>query len=279
MAFDARMTPQLSDSRRGHRLDGRGGVRRSVSRDHMPRTSSGSRIAGFVLMLIAGARLRAGRAADRDGGAVPDAGDLPRDAGAAARTSASTCIWILPLLGLILSDRGALAVVAAGALAMAADHVGGAGRDRLADRVSARSRLRALDSAAASGCRTPASASARGRSDRTSPTSRLVHNLGILFIDALCRWYAAMRATRFRRDVLAALAAAAAIAAVVAVYQGFVDLTFPEPAVLGLHDSRVRNAGGSEQARRGHRVLDGRRDGARATPAAAVVSRADVSRH
>ena len=38
----------------------------------------------------------------------------------ARRTTASTCIWILPLLGLILSGRGVLAVVAAGALAVAA---------------------------------------------------------------------------------------------------------------------------------------------------------------
>ena len=53
----------------------------------------------------------------------------------------------------------------------------------------------------------------------------VVHNLGILWVDALCRWYRHAR-DRFRRQVLAALVAAAAIAAVVAIYQGFVDLTF-----------------------------------------------------
>lgn len=53
----------------------------------------------------------------------------------------------------------------------------------------------------------------------------LGHNAGILFIDALCRWYANAR-DRFRSEVLAPLAIAAAIAGVVAVYQGFVDLTF-----------------------------------------------------
>jgi len=51
------------------------------------------------------------------------------------------------------------------------------------------------------------------------------HNVGILFIDALCRWYASER-DRFRREVLAPMAAAAAVACVVAFYQGFVDLGF-----------------------------------------------------
>ena len=51
------------------------------------------------------------------------------------------------------------------------------------------------------------------------------HLLGILWIDALCRWYRE-GATRFRREVLGGLLGAAAIAAVVAIYQGFVDLGF-----------------------------------------------------
>lgn len=53
----------------------------------------------------------------------------------------------------------------------------------------------------------------------------LLHNLGILLIDALFRWYR-NDSTRFRREVLTPLVAAAGIAAVVAAYQGFVDLTF-----------------------------------------------------
>lgn len=53
----------------------------------------------------------------------------------------------------------------------------------------------------------------------------LAHNAGILFVDALCRWYANAR-DRFRHEVLAPMAIAAAIACVVALYQGFVDLTF-----------------------------------------------------
>ena len=51
------------------------------------------------------------------------------------------------------------------------------------------------------------------------------HNVGILFVDALCRWYAGAR-DRFGRDVLAPMAGAAAVAWVVACYQGFVDLSF-----------------------------------------------------
>lgn len=53
----------------------------------------------------------------------------------------------------------------------------------------------------------------------------LAHNAGILFIDALCRWYAGA-ADRFRREVLIPLALTAGVASVVAAYQGFVDLSF-----------------------------------------------------
>jgi hypothetical protein len=53
----------------------------------------------------------------------------------------------------------------------------------------------------------------------------LAHNAGILFIDALFRWYAGAH-DRFRREALAPLALTAAVAALVAVYQGFVDLSF-----------------------------------------------------
>ena len=53
----------------------------------------------------------------------------------------------------------------------------------------------------------------------------LGHNVGILFVDAMCRWYDGSRAA-FRREVLAPLLAAVSISAAVAIYQGFVDLTF-----------------------------------------------------
>jgi hypothetical protein len=51
------------------------------------------------------------------------------------------------------------------------------------------------------------------------------HNVGILFVDALCRWYAAAR-DRFQQEILVGLAAATALACLIALYQGFVDLTF-----------------------------------------------------
>jgi O-antigen ligase len=53
----------------------------------------------------------------------------------------------------------------------------------------------------------------------------VVHTLGILWIDALCRWYAGDR-ERFIREVVYPLAATAAIGSIVAIYQGFVDLSF-----------------------------------------------------
>ena len=51
------------------------------------------------------------------------------------------------------------------------------------------------------------------------------HNLGILWIDALCRWYRQDR-DRFVREVVYPLAITATISSLIAIYQGFVDLTF-----------------------------------------------------
>jgi hypothetical protein len=53
----------------------------------------------------------------------------------------------------------------------------------------------------------------------------LGHMLGILFVDTLCRWYHADD-LRFRREVLRSLLAAAGVAALIACYQGFIDLGF-----------------------------------------------------
>ena len=50
-------------------------------------------------------------------------------------------------------------------------------------------------------------------------------NLGILWIDALCRWFRHDR-DRFVREVVYPLAITATISSVTAIYQGFVDLTF-----------------------------------------------------
>ena len=53
----------------------------------------------------------------------------------------------------------------------------------------------------------------------------VAHNLGILWIDALCRWYRHDR-DRFVREVVKPLAITATISSLIAIYQGFVDLTF-----------------------------------------------------
>lgn len=53
----------------------------------------------------------------------------------------------------------------------------------------------------------------------------LLHNAGILFIDAMWRWYR-NPGDNFRREILAPLLVAAGFAAAVATYQGFVDLKF-----------------------------------------------------
>src|SRR5688572_10447546 len=53
----------------------------------------------------------------------------------------------------------------------------------------------------------------------------VIHNLGILWVDALCRWYRGDR-LRFTREVVYPLAITAALGSVVAIYQGFVDLSF-----------------------------------------------------
>src|SRR4029453_7220267 len=56
----------------------------------------------------------------------------------------------------------------------------------------------------------------------------LAHNAGILFVDALYRWFNHDR-DRFRLEVLAPFALAAAAACAVAFYQGFIDLGFLNP--------------------------------------------------
>lgn len=53
----------------------------------------------------------------------------------------------------------------------------------------------------------------------------VMHNLGILWVDALCRWYRDDRA-RFMREVVYPLAVTATLGSLVAIYQGFIDLSF-----------------------------------------------------
>ena len=95
------------------------------------------------------ARGCAGGAADRDGRAVPDAGDPARDA--RRRRELRPRRDLDPAAARLdrCQDRGALAVVAAAHAGNGRCDVGDDRRDRVADRVPARSRLRAVDPAAA----------------------------------------------------------------------------------------------------------------------------------
>jgi len=56
------------------------------------------------------------------------------------------------------------------------------------------------------------------------------HNIGILWVDALFRWFDGERRDLLRRHVLLPLAAGCLIASAVGMYQGFVDMSF-----LGVH--------------------------------------------
>jgi hypothetical protein len=107
-------------------------------------------VAGFVLMLAIGRQLRSAA--------------MPVLIGALYLTPAlllvtfnakgfeHDAIWILPLLGLLLSDRGeVLQWSLAGALAMAAHHVVGDRGDHVADRLSARRPTSRCGSSASSG--------------------------------------------------------------------------------------------------------------------------------
>ena len=231
------MTP-LDYPRRRHRVDGGCGARRSISREDLHPSVFWIAFGGFALMLATGQRLRPIGAADPDGGDVPDAGDLSRDA--RRRGFGLDSIWILPLLGLMLSDA-AHAMVVARAVAMAARDVGDGGRRSRGRSSSSRSGFRAVDPAARESVehkhrhRAVASRTER-RLSRTRPQRRHpVRRRVVSLVSADAR-------ERFRREVLVPREGGGGRLGVVAIYQGFVDLTFLEAALLDLHDSRVRNA-------------------------------------
>ena len=214
----ARLTRLSSSRRRSRRRRSRATWRRRMRRE-----SSSSRMPGFGLLLAAGARLRGVALPVVDGRDVPDTGGpagrqrrrefQPRhDLAAAAAGTGAVGTW-------------RARVVAASPLAVAAGDVGNDRVDRVADRVPARSRLRALDPAAGArlqhehrhrsvGSRSPRRLY-RPRPQRRASSSSMRCVAGS----------AAMR-ERFRPEVLAPFALAAAAACAVAFYQGFIDLAF-----------------------------------------------------
>ena len=61
----------------------------------------------------------------------------------------------------------------------------------------------------------------------------VVHSAGLLWIDALFRWFADGSLRVFRSSIVMPLAIAVAIACAVSVYQGFIDLEFINPHLWG----------------------------------------------
>lgn len=181
-------------------------------------------LAAFVLMLVTGQRLRAASLPIVMASLYLMPAIFLLTLGPQAGGYGLDVIWILPLLGLILSDRGALEwslparwqwplVTWALLVAIAWPIVF----------------LREADFAVWILPLQRVSNTSVGISPwqvgQNVAYFAIGHTLGILFVDALFRWYANDRA-RFRRDVLTSMSIAAATASIVAVYQGFVDLSF-----------------------------------------------------
>lgn len=181
-------------------------------------------LAAFVLMLVAGERLRSVSLPIVMASLYVMPAIFLLTLGPQAGGYGLDVIWILPLLGLILSGRGALQwslparwqwplVTWAMIVAIAWPIVF----------------LREADFALWILPLQRVSNTSVGMSPwevgQNVAYFAVGHALGILFIDALFRWYANDRA-RFRRDVLTSMSIAAAVASIVAVYQGFVDLSF-----------------------------------------------------
>ncbi len=179
-------------------------------------------IAGFLLLLLAGARLRAIAMPLLMAALYLMPAILMIVNG--GEDFSLDIIWILPLLGLILSGRGALAwslperwqwplITWAMIVAITWPIVF----------------LREADFAPWILPLERVSNTSVGMSPWTVTLNvsyfAIGINVGILFIDALFRWYASER-ERFGPEVLRPLAIAAAVSCLVAIYQGLFDLTF-----------------------------------------------------
>lgn len=181
-------------------------------------------LAGFVLMLVLGQRLRSAALPIIMASLYLAPAIFIATLGNTVTGYGQDVIWILPLLGLILSDRGALRwslparwqwpLVTWSAIVAIVWPI-----------VFLREADFALWILPLPRVSNTSMGTGPWEVGQNVAYFAVGHNFGILFVDALCRWYANERA-RFRRDVLAAISIAAAIAAIVAVYQGFVDLTF-----------------------------------------------------
>lgn len=181
-------------------------------------------IAGFAVMLIAGARLRSIALPIVMAALYLTPAVLLVTLGDRGRGYGLDVIWILPLLGLTLAGRGAREwslparwrfplIVWAAIVAIAWPIVF----------------LREADFALWILPLPRVSNTSFGIApwevDQNVAYFAIGHLLGILWIDALCRWYW-NDVARLRREVLSGLLVAAGLAAAVSIYQGFVDLGF-----------------------------------------------------
>ncbi len=181
-------------------------------------------VAGFALTLIAGNRLRSTAMPIVMAALYLTPAVMLVTFGERGRGYGVDVIWILPLLGLILSGRGALQwslpdrwrfplITWAAIVAIAWPIVF----------------LREADFAPWILPLERVSNTSIGigpwEVDQQVAYFAIGHLVGILWIDALCRWYRD-EPWRFRREVLGGLLVAATLAAVAALYQGFFDLGF-----------------------------------------------------
>lgn len=181
-------------------------------------------LAGFVLMLAVGQRLRSAALPIVIAALYLMPAIFLETLGSQAGGYGLDVIWMLPLLGLILSDRGALRwslpapwqwpLVTWSAIVAVAWPIVFLREADFAPWILPLPRVS-----------NTSTGTGPWEVDQNVAYFAIGHTLGILFVDALCRWYAHQQA-RFRRDVLASMSIAAAIASSVAVYQGFIDLSF-----------------------------------------------------
>src|SRR6185436_3831439 len=181
-------------------------------------------VAAFAVLLIAGERLRPIAMPIVMAALYVTPAVLLVTLGERGRGYSIDMIWILPLLGLTLAGRGALEwslparwrfplIVWAAIVAVAWPMV------------FLREANFALWILPLPRVSNTSIGIAPWEADQNIAYFAIGHLLGILWIDALCRWYR-NDVARFRREVLSGLLVAAGIAAAVSVYQGFFDLGF-----------------------------------------------------
>ena len=99
----------------------------------------------------------------------------------------------------------------------------------------------------------------------------LGHNVGLLWIDALFRWYGRVPIARFRIEIVAPLVAGVGIASAVGHLPGIRGPQLPERTPVAAHAARSRHADGRQCVRHDRRVDRSRCRGAGDWPRRALV--------